>query len=94
MERCVKCGRPTSEPLKTAYGETRCEYCWDDHLMTDKGKVEYLIGIVRGDYPLGEFDADFLGLVAVCWNTYRQKLTLSADEIRAVEDKARELGIL
>lgn len=94
MERCVKCGRITSEPFETAYGETRCEYCWDDHLMTDKGKVEYLIGIVRGDYPMEYFDADFLIHVVACWNKYRCEFKITNGELMHIEEKARELGLL
>ena len=94
MERCIKCGKEISNPFITAYGERRCEDCWDDYLMTDKGKVEYLIGICRGDYPMSDFDADFLGHVAVCWNTYKEKLNISIQQIIAIEEKAEQLGIL
>ena len=95
MERCVKCGKPLDkEFFKTLYGEERCADCYDDYLMTDKGKVEYLFGIVNGDYPISDFDADFLGHVAVCWNTYRDKFDLKVSELHTVEEKARALGIL
>ncbi len=92
MAKCVKCGKETNDIMTTAYGEQRCEFCYDDYLMTDKGKVEYLIGIVRGDYPVDYFDADFLGHVAVCWRKYR--LDLAYDLRSWVELKAKQLGIL
>ena len=94
MSVCAKCGKRTYDILETAYGEKRCEDCWDDYLMTDAGKVEYFIGIVRGDYPMSDFDADFLGFVSVCWMKYRAQLNLSIAEVNQMEAKARALGIL
>ena len=94
MERCCKCGKLLDEVLITAYGEKRCENCWDDYLMTDMGKVEYFVGICREDYPMSDFDADFLGWVSSCWNKYRDHLHFSENKIRGIEAKARELGLL
>ena len=94
MERCEKCDKVLGEYFVTAYGEKRCEDCWDDYLMTDKGKVEYFIGICNDDYPMSDFDADFLGHVAVCWKKYRDELDLAACEIRLIENKAAALGLL
>jgi DNA-directed RNA polymerase subunit RPC12/RpoP len=91
---CAKCGKPVKEHFRTAYGEVRCEDCWYDHLMTDKGKVEYLIGICNEDYPMSDFDADFLGHVAVCWKKYRNELSLHMSQIAFVEDVAERLGLL
>lgn len=94
MERCVKCGKEIRSFSRTAYGENRCLDCFDDYLMTDRGKVEYLIGICNGDYLMEEFDADFLGHVAVCWQKYRAQLNLSIAEVNQMEAKARAMGIL
>lgn len=95
MKCCEKCGKILAEEsYTTAYGENRCEYCWDDYLMTDKGKVEYLIGICEGDYPMSDFDADFLGHVAVCWNKHKESLDLSIPKVIEIETKAEQLGIL
>lgn len=94
MERCAKCGKPINKPLVTLYGESRCENCWDDYLMTDTGKVEYLYGIVRGDFPMDYFDADFLGHVAVCWKNHRDDLNLTLADLRAIETKAEAIGLL
>lgn len=91
---CVKCEKPTDENLVTAYGGTLCGDCWDDYLMTDCGKVEYLIGIVRGDYPANIFDADFLGHVAKCWFEYRDRVVLSSFDRAWVEAKAMAMGLL
>ena len=93
MARCYKCGKLLDNVLTTAYGEMRCEDCWDDYLMTDRGKVEYLIGITRGDYPMDYFDADFLGWVASCWKKYRDELNLTMLDIKLIEAKAEELGL-
>lgn len=95
MKYCAKCGKPIkSEFFHTAYGEDRCEDCWYDHLMTDKGKVEYLIGLCNGDYPMEEFDADFLGHVSVCWRKYRNELKLHTSQINFFEETAERLGLL
>lgn len=94
MQQCRKCGKETNNIFTTAYGEKRCENCWDDYLMTDKGKVEYLIGICNKDYPMSDFDADFLGWVSVCWKKYRNELDMKMSEINRIETKARELGLL
>ena len=66
MKFCVKCGKPVDEPITTAYGDKRCPDCFDDYLMTDRGKVEYFIGLANGELNIKDFDADFLGHVAVC----------------------------
>ena len=94
MERCVKCGKPLGTFIITAYGERRCEDCYDDYLMTDKGKVEYLIGLASGELDLKDYDADFLGHVAMCWNKYKEKLNLSIPQVIEIETKAEQLGIL
>lgn len=97
MKHCAKCGKDLSKEtsfVETAYGETRCEYCYDDYLMTDRGKVEYLIGITMGELDINDYDADFLGHVSVCWNKYKGELAISQRLIKEVEEKARALGIL
>jgi hypothetical protein len=62
--------------------------------MTDKGKVEYLLGIVRGEFPMDYYDADFLGYVAVCWRKYRDEFNLTLRDLYEIEAKAEELGLL
>lgn len=94
MKHCIKCNRKVDTTFESLYGETMCEFCWDDYLMTDKGKVEYLVGIVRGDYPMDYFDADFLGHVATCWRRYIYEINLTDDEIAEIEAKAEALGLL
>ena len=95
MCTCDKCGKPLDgEFFKTAYGEHRCADCYDDYLMTDKGKVEYLISIVNNDCDVNDYDADFLGWVASCWNRYRDELDMKLSEIHTIEAKARCAGLL
>ena len=94
MERCAKCGKVLRTFSRTAYGENRCLDCWDDYLMTDKGKVEYLIGLTAGELDLNDYDADFLGHVAVCWNKYKEQLNISIQQVIAIEEKAECMGIL
>lgn len=92
--RCANCDKTGGEFLKTAYGDFLCEDCWDDYICSDVGKLEYLIGICREDYPADDFDAEFLGEVAVSWMTHYNLLDLPAEEIAAIEEKAKELGLL
>jgi recombinational DNA repair protein (RecF pathway) len=95
MARCTKCNKElVIDEFKTVYGESLCENCWDDYLMTDKGKVEYFVGICRSDYPTSDFDADFLGHVAECWKKYRNLVKISQLEIRVLETQAKAFGIL
>lgn len=91
---CVKCGKPLGTFITTAYGENRCENCYDDYLMTDKGKVEYFIGLCTGELDMKDYDADFLGHVSVCWTKCRDQLDLTLAEIRLLENQANALGIL
>lgn len=97
MKHCAKCGQQLKSFnffTTTAYGEDRCEFCFDDYLMTDRGKVEYIIGIAEGELDLNDYDADFLGHAATCWNKYKDELNLSLRFIKEVEDEAKQLGIL
>ena len=92
MERCAKCGKELRTFSETAYGEKRCLDCFDDYLMTDRGKVEYIIGLVNGELDIKDYDADFLGHAAVCWRKYYWDLPY---ELRSmVEVSAKQLGIL
>ena len=81
-------------PTRNAYGDLICEDCWYDYLCTDKGKVEYLISICRGECPVTDYDADFLGLVVVCWEKYRYELNMTMKEIAHLEAKARKLDLI
>lgn len=67
MVRCNKCDKVLGETLVTAFGEVLCEDCWDEYICTPTGKVEYILGIARGDYPAAEFDDDFLKSAAKSW---------------------------
>lgn len=92
--RCANCDKTGVEFLKTAYGDFLCENCWDDYINTEAGKLEYLIGICRGDYPASEFDSEFLGEVVVSWMTHYHMLDFTPQERFELEEKARELGII
>lgn len=92
--RCINCNETSGEFLKTAYGDWLCEDCWDEYINTEAGRLEYLIGICRGDYPVDEFDADFLGAVAFSYKINYDKLDLTVEELAKLEQKAMELGIL
>lgn len=91
---CDICYKPSKERLLTAYGALVCENCWDEYLFTPEGKVEYLIGIVNGDYPASTFDADFLGYAAVQWEKHKNQFDMSTDELKTFEVKLKELGLL
>ena len=94
MTNCVNCGAYRKELLKTAYGDFICEDCWDDYISTDAGLLEYLIGICNEDYPMSEFDSDFLGEVAVSWKANAHKLNFTPEERFQIEEKARKLKLL
>lgn len=94
MNCCANCGREDKTFFKTAYGPWLCEDCWDDYLMTDNGKVEYLIGICNGDYPMSNFDADFLGEVAMSWRRFIMSLDYTDEELSEFEKIAISLGLL
>lgn len=91
---CAKCGKSIGSYSTTAYGEVRCLDCFDDYLMTDKGKVEYFIGICTGELDVKDYDADFLGYAATCWQKYRDQLSMSIAEIKLIEASAKDIGIL
>lgn len=92
--KCDKCGKLVGEHFRTSYGEKRCETCYDDHLMTDKGKVEYFIGLAEGDLVIDDYDADFLGHVSACWQKYRWELNLTVRDLKHIEDNAKFIGLL
>lgn len=92
--RCANCNKTRGEFLKTAYGDFLCEDCWDKYICTNVGKLEYLIGICREDYPAEDFDAEFLGEMAVSWRTNHNMLDLTPQEKFEIETKAKELGLL
>jgi hypothetical protein len=94
MTYCANCGAHRKELLKTAYGDFICEDCWDDYISTDAGKLEYLIGICNEDYPMSEFDADFLGEVAISWKKHSLMLNFTPEERFCIEEKARKLKLL
>ena len=91
---CDKCLRSVETRLLNVYGTLLCEDCWDDYLFTDEGKVEYIIGITRGDYPIEYFDADFLGMCATQWYKNKDQFDISDDEIARIEDLAKLIDLL
>jgi hypothetical protein len=71
---CNKCDKVLGEYLLSAYGDAVCEDCWDEYICTKEGKVEYLLGICRGDYPAAEFDDEFLLEVVESWNENKNRI--------------------
>lgn len=94
MGYCANCDTHHKELLKTAYGDFLCVDCWDEYINTDTGRLEYLIGICNGDYPVDEFDADFLGEVAKSYRIHYAMLDLTPSQRLELENKARALGLL
>ena len=94
MGYCANCDSHRKELLKTAYGDFLCEDCWDDYINTETGRLEYLIGICNEDYPMDEFDADFLGEVAKSYMINYDKLDFTPTQRFELEEKARKLGLL
>jgi uncharacterized radical SAM superfamily protein len=91
---CENCGKKTLDTLINVFKEELCEDCWDDYLMTDRGKLEYFIGIAKGDLPIEEFDADFLGHCCVLWEEYKYSFPFSIKKINDIESMAKDVGLL
>ena len=94
MGYCANCDTHDKNLLKTVYGDYLCEDCWDDYICSDVGMVEYMISIVKGECPVEEFDAEFLGAVANSWKIHYSMLDFTPIERAELENKARELGLL
>ena len=94
MEFCSKCGCSTYDLIKTAFGASLCEDCWDEYINSDRGLIEYFIAICNEDYSLEELDADFLCSVIRAWNEYSNDVYLTGQDIYELEKKAREIGLL
>ena len=92
--RCANCDKTYGEFFKTAYGDWLCEDCWDDYICTSAGRLEYFIGICNGDYPIEEFDADFLCGVIKSWKANYTMIDFTPQQKFELEEKARELGLL
>lgn len=93
---CHECGTYLccGKSFNTAYGDVLCPTCYDDYLFTAEGKVEYVIGIVSGDYPMDCFDAEFLDEIGVQWNKYKKYFVLAPEIIEDIEKRARFIGLL
>lgn len=96
MIRCDKCDKALGEYLLTVYGDAVCEDCWDKYICSREGKLEYLIGICRGDYPATEFDNEFLLEVVESWNENKNLVKPHIPKVlySLVEIKALVLGKL
>lgn len=96
MIRCNKCDKALGEYLLTAYGDAVCEDCWDRYICSREGKLEYLIGICRGDYPATDFDSEFLLEVVDSWNENKNlvKHHIPKQLYSLAEIKAQVLGKL
>jgi hypothetical protein len=93
--RCANCDKTLGgDSFKTAYGDWLCEDCWDEYILTEAGLLEYLIGICYGDYPMSDFDADFLGRVVMSWIHNSNNLDLTVEQREEIFLKARELKLL
>lgn len=91
---CDKCGTSSFNRILNAYGALLCEECWDEYICTPEGKVEYLVGIAKADYPASEFDADFLIYALTQWHKNRNQLDMSDDEIAEIEDKLKLIKLM
>jgi hypothetical protein len=92
---CANCDKTLGgDSFKTAYGDWLCEDCWDEYILTEAGLLEYLIGICYGDYPMSDFDADFLGRVIMSWIHNSNNLDLTVEQREEIFLKARELKLL
>ena len=88
---CDNCSYETRTINKTLYGEYLCDECWYDYLCTDRGRVEYFVGIAVGDYTAGEFDAEFLGEMIIQWYKHKHLFKISESLISIYENAFFEL---
>lgn len=75
------------------YGDFFAEREYDDYLMTERGKAEYLYSIVMGLCKVEDFDADFLGEVAMSWKKHRSEFIFPQWYIKKLEEDAKRLNI-
>ncbi len=90
---CDKCFAPMFDGILNVYGAMLCEDCWDEYICTPEGKVEYLIGIARADYPASEFTADFLCFAVIQWYKNKNQLDISDDEIKEIEATLKRIKL-
>ena len=90
---CDKCFMPITDGILSAFGALLCEECWDEYINTPEGKVEYLIGIAKADYPATEFTADFLCFAVIQWYKNRSQLDMSEEEIIEIEDRLKRIKL-
>ena len=83
---CDNCSYETRTINKTLYGEYLCDECWYDYLCTDRGRVEYFVGIAVGDYTAEEFDAEFLGEMITQWYKHKHLFKISESLISIYEN--------
>lgn len=94
MDYCVNCGFQSDETFRTVYGEVLCEECYSEYICIPEGKAEVFVDICNGVTPLEIFDADYLGLVVQSYLDHKEELDFEPSQLLALEDKARELGLL
>lgn len=94
MSYCDHCNKSKQVLRKTAYGELLCIDCWNEYLCTDAGMIEYFIGIIREEYTISSFDADFLGELSRSWYKNKTDTTLKDTEIYFIETAAKHKGLL
>ena len=90
---CANCEKRIGVFMFTVYGGLLCEDCAEQYLDTEDGHVEYILGIVEGEYSINDFSPDFLGHCVVQWNANKHMFALSEDEINRIEKDAKTLGI-
>ena len=90
---CDKCLTRASNLILNTYGVLLCEECWDEYINTPAGKVEYLIGIAKAEYPASEFSADFICYTVIQWYKNRSQLDMSDKEIEEIENKLKRIRL-
>jgi hypothetical protein len=66
---CFECEGSNVNVQKNAYGEYLCTDCWVDYLTTERGLVEYYIGIADGTYSKESFSAADLSKIEAAWSS-------------------------
>ena len=82
---CTVCGKSNTTVQKNAYGDYLCADCWAAYAGSPEGLVEYYINIASGLFTKKSFSNDDLAIIEGCWDTFKDKLDRTAEEIALIE---------
>lgn len=87
------CCKSEAVLYKNAYGQYLCTDCWNDYLTSDRGQVEYMIGVASGEYKRSSFSNEDCTAIQLAWFAYQDELGKTAEELSLIEAAARDAGM-